>query len=269
MYCPKCGAQNPEDTRLCTACSWVLSSTSTVAAVPASDAKTSPIAITSLILGILSVFTCMLTALPAIICGIISLVKISGSGGQLKGKGLAIAGIATPAAALPIIALLMAIMMPALGKSKGIVQQKICESNLNQLSVAMFVYTHDYDDKFPPADQWCDLLISEVDVSPQIFNCKNTSLDSVSYGLNKNLNGLRIGDLPPDMVMIFEIAGGRNIAGGPEMLETQRHGGRGCNIAFADGHVEFVRVESIGQLKWGTPYKPDTEDEQSQQYPEY
>ena len=53
------------------------------------------------------------------------------------------------------------------------------------------------------------------------------------------------------------------------MLDTQRHGGRGCNVAFADGHVEFVRVHRIGQLKWLPPYKPDTEDEQSQQYPEY
>lgn len=62
--------------------------------------KTSGLAITSLILGIVSiplVFVCLgfLTALLAIIFGIIGLVVINGSNGMLKGKGMAITGIIT------------------------------------------------------------------------------------------------------------------------------------------------------------------------------
>jgi len=96
MYCPKCGTENPDDAQLCRFCSWVLTSISTIA--PSPDAKTSGLAITSLVLGILSIFTLFLTALPAIILGIISIFKIEKSAGQLKGKGLAIAGITVPSA---------------------------------------------------------------------------------------------------------------------------------------------------------------------------
>ncbi|MHC4656476.1 MAG: protein kinase domain-containing protein [Planctomycetota bacterium] len=58
--------------------------------------KTSRLAIASLVLAILSPFTCYITAIPAIIMGIVVLVKIPQSRGQLKGTGLAISAIALP-----------------------------------------------------------------------------------------------------------------------------------------------------------------------------
>jgi len=107
MYCQKCGTENPDDAKLCRACSWVLVST---AYAPRPDVKTSGLAITSLVLAILSPFACFFTALPAIIFGIIALVKISKSSGQLKGKGPAIAGITLPIIFLPIILALIFIL---------------------------------------------------------------------------------------------------------------------------------------------------------------
>jgi general secretion pathway protein G len=103
MYCPKCGTQNPDGAQLCRSCNGVLTSTSITA--ENQNAKTSRLAIASLVLGILSFFTFLLTALPAIILGIVALVKIGKSAGRLKGKGLAIAGICVPPAALIIIGL--------------------------------------------------------------------------------------------------------------------------------------------------------------------
>ena len=91
MRCPKCGSENPDDSQLCSSCSWVLTSTSTVAVRP--DAKTSGLAIASLVLAILSFLTLFITAIPAIILGIVGLVKIEKSAGRLKGKGFAAAGI--------------------------------------------------------------------------------------------------------------------------------------------------------------------------------
>ncbi len=265
MYCPKCGKENPEGAQLCIACSWVLTSTSTG---PSPDAKTSGLAITSFVLGILSIFTLFLTVLPAIICGIAGLVKISKSEGRLKGKGLAIAGMALPAAALPVIAILLAILMPALSKTKMLAQRLVCGANIRQLTSAIFIYANNYDDKFPTADQWCDLLISKADVPEKSFNCKSAPPGTFCYAINKNLDGLRMGDIHLDTVMLFEITGGRNIAGGAELLSTERHRGVGCNIAFVDGHVQFIRTENIGQLKWAAD-KHDIENEQSQPYPEY
>ena len=112
MFCPKCGVENQEDAKLCRSCSWVLTSVGPTA--PAPDAKTSALAVASLVLGILSFCTFFLTAPLAIILGIVGLFKIEKSQGKLKGRGIAIAGITLPGIALPVIAMLMAILMPAL-----------------------------------------------------------------------------------------------------------------------------------------------------------
>ena len=102
MYCPKCGALNPDSARLCSACGQIMA-----AAVPQAPAgpvmrpRTSGWAIAALVLGILSPFTCMLTTLPAVVAGIVALVKIGNSNGRLKGIGMAIAGIALPLSSCP------------------------------------------------------------------------------------------------------------------------------------------------------------------------
>ncbi|MHC4238767.1 MAG: DUF4190 domain-containing protein, partial [Planctomycetota bacterium] len=67
MFCPKCGTQNPDGAQLCRSCSWVLTSTSTTA--QNQYAKTSGLAIVALVLAVLSPFTCLLTVIPAVICG--------------------------------------------------------------------------------------------------------------------------------------------------------------------------------------------------------
>lgn len=247
MFCPKCGTENVDGRELCSSCSWVLSGG---ASQPVAGAKTSGLAIASLVLGILSIFTLFLTALPAVICGIIGLVKIGNSNGQLKGKGLAITGIAMPAAALPIIAMLLAILMPALGNVKHMAQRIVCATNLQGLSTAVQTYSLDYDDEFPTGQKWCDLLINEAEVSPMSFECKGLPREAFCYGFNSNLEGLSFYNVAADVVMMFEIEGGRNTTGGPELLYTGRHQDKGCNIAFVDGHVEFVRAADLPYLKW-------------------
>jgi general secretion pathway protein G len=54
------------------------------------------LAATSLTLGISSFF-CLgfLTAIPAMICGVMALIRISKSGGAMKGTGMAVAGLCT------------------------------------------------------------------------------------------------------------------------------------------------------------------------------
>ncbi len=74
MYCPKCGAENVDGVQFCQSCSGALNWSETPAV--AEPAKTSGLAIASLVCGILSVFTCFITAIPAIIMGIISLGSV-------------------------------------------------------------------------------------------------------------------------------------------------------------------------------------------------
>ena len=248
MFCPKCGAENADGAQLCMSCSWVLTSTSTHG--PCATAKTSGLAIASLVLGILSFFSCFITAIPAIILGVVGLLKTNRSAGQLKGTGLAIAGMALPAIAVPVIALLMAILMPALNNVKQLARRQICMTNMKGLGTAIMVYANGYDDKFPTANEWCDLLIEFADVDPRSFRCKPRATEAFSYGFNENLDGLGFDDASADTVMLFEIVGGRNVVGGPELLSTERHRNEGCNIVFADGHAQFVRTHQLGDLKW-------------------
>ena len=260
MYCPKCGTENPDNAQVCRACSWILTDAAKAASAPGS--RTSGLAIASLVLAILSPFTCILTAIPAIILGIVALVKINQSQGQLKGNGLAIAGIAVPVAALPIIAMLMGILMPALARVRQASFKMVCATNMSALSKAMLFYANDYDDNFPTPSNWCDLLIKCADVSPSTFCCKGASgcrgrccYKGVSdklccYAMNKNVQDLHARELPPDMVLLFETEPGWNQSGGPEILTTNNHQGEGCNVVFVDCHVQWIKKKDIDDLKW-------------------
>jgi prepilin-type processing-associated H-X9-DG protein len=34
------------------------------------------------------------------------------------------------------------------------------------------------------------------------------------------------------------------------LYRHNQHGRPGCNVGFADGHIEFVSAERIAELKW-------------------
>jgi hypothetical protein len=248
MYCPKCGTQNPDDSQSCNACGAVLTPAPPEPILP----KTSGLAIASLVLGIMSIFTCLLTAIPAIVLGIVGLVKINNSAGRLKGTGMAIAGIATPVVALPVVALLMGILMPALARVRQQAFRITCATNLSGLSKAMMLYANDYDDKYPTPEKWCDLLIEYCEVDPITFRCKGAQEGPSNYAFNENIAKLGA-STQGDIVLLFETHPGWNQVGGPEILTTDNHQGEGCNVAFVDMHVEFVRAGDIPDLKW----KPD------------
>ena len=247
MKCPKCGTENPDGAQLCRSCSWVLTSTATQA--PSAGAKTSGLAIAALVLGILSPFTCLITAIPAIILGIVALVKISKSAGQLKGNGFAIAGIALPVVLLPFIALLMGIMMPALARVRQIAFRTVCGANMRQIGILMTMYAEE-NNQYPATDRWCDLLLEHTEGSEKQFLCKGASEGRCNYAMNKNIEQFSSGDVPPDMVLLFETHPGWNQSGGPEILTTENHQDDGCNILFADGHVQFVKTRDLNDLKW-------------------
>lgn len=250
MYCPKCGTQNPDVAQLCSSCSAVL--TPPAAQQPLSPAKTSGLAIASLVLAILSPFTCFFTAIPAIILGIVAFVIISQNRGQLKGTGLAVTGIALPLVLVLVSALLMGMFMPALARTRQLAFRVHCGANMASLGRAMLIYTNDYDDKFPTQTKWCDLLIEHAGVNRSIFHCKASAAPphTCSYAINKNIENFNKGNTPPDMVVIFETQSGWNQVGGPELLSTDNHQGDGCNVLFADNTVRFIKARDIDKLKW-------------------
>jgi hypothetical protein len=106
MYCQKCGADNLENAAICQSCGGVF--------VYSKPIRTSGMAITSMILSV-SVFPLLgvfgIVWIIGLIFGIIALNRINKSGGQLKGKGFAIAGIATSAAGLAVLLTLIGVLL--------------------------------------------------------------------------------------------------------------------------------------------------------------
>jgi prepilin-type N-terminal cleavage/methylation domain-containing protein/prepilin-type processing-associated H-X9-DG protein len=51
---------------------------------------------------------------------------------------------------ISIIALLLAVMMPALSRARGLGQRVACQSNLRQLQTCWLMYAGDHDDTLPP-----------------------------------------------------------------------------------------------------------------------
>ncbi len=98
MKCPQCGTEFEEAIEQCFTCGWDFAEN------PADfKPRTSKLAIFSLVLGILCLFTLYLPLLAAVIVGVVALHKIRKSRGKLTGKRLAMAGILVPLLSLPIL----------------------------------------------------------------------------------------------------------------------------------------------------------------------
>jgi prepilin-type processing-associated H-X9-DG protein len=98
--------------------------------------------IASIVLGILSVFSCGITAIPAVILGIISLVQIEKSGGRLTGRAFGIVGIA-----VPVVVCCLIVWILALDRAHDLGRREICAANLRDLAMAWVIYSDDNDGK--------------------------------------------------------------------------------------------------------------------------
>ena len=126
--------------------------------------STSRMAVGGMVLGLLSLFCNLWTALPALVLGAIALWDIGRSEGRKKGKGLAITGIVT-AVVLPILAFLI---VQRVQEAAAKISSK---NNLMQIDLAL----HDYNDAMTalPSAALCDtngkpLLSWRVAILPYI-----------------------------------------------------------------------------------------------------
>jgi competence protein ComGC len=104
-------------------------------------APNTPLAVWSLVLGILSI-TCffLFSGIPAVICGHMARSRIKASNGALQGSGLALAGLITGylgiAMSFAVAALLMAIAIPNFSKARAVSQKAACTVNLRLIENA-------------------------------------------------------------------------------------------------------------------------------------
>lgn len=220
---------------------------------PSEAIKTSGLAIASLILGILGFCTFGLAGIAGLILGIVGLIAINKSAGQLKGGGLAVAGIIISAVSLftLFIALLMAIFMPALTQARDQGRTAVSLNNVKQLCLATLMYCDENEQRFPPCDNWPDALKSYYG-EPKILTSPHAPDAGRSYAMNAELNGRRRTDIsdPARTVLLFEARSGSTPAGGRELLQEKPYGLKGYVIGFVDGHVECVPPERLDELIW-------------------
>lgn len=141
---------------------------------PPSSPPRTGLAVTSLILGILSLLTCLapLTGVPAVICGHLARGRARRSPETFGGAGMALTGIITGYVSLALFGLVvcgliyyfaaMQQMMNGPGQNrlltnpvtavanlKGQSEEIVCGNNLKQIGLAFRIWAIDNDDKFP------------------------------------------------------------------------------------------------------------------------
>ena len=212
--------------------------------------KASSLAVASLVLGILGLFTCGATALVGLILGIIAMVKVSNSGGALRGRGIALAGIIVSGVFLLLVPVFAAMLLPALAAAHDKARAIMCANNEKQIAVAVMIYSSDHTNHFPPAATWCDAIKSTTG-SANVFKCPAVNSSSGGdYAFNAKLDGLDTAKINPQTVLIFESDAGWNASGGPELLASPRHRAKSVVVAFVDGHVEVVTPSRLNSLRW-------------------
>ncbi|HKW29710.1 MAG TPA: DUF4190 domain-containing protein [Verrucomicrobiae bacterium] len=220
----------------------------------ATPAKTSGMAITSLVLGILGIVTCGITVLLSapvgLILGIVAMNKIGKSSGQLRGKGLALAGVIMSSLTFLLIPIFAAMLLPALAAAKQKAQEINCINNEKQLALAVRIYSGDNTNHFPPAVKWCDAIKTSVG-SETVFKCPAAnSASRCGYAFNARLDDMDESKVDPQTVMIFESDGDWNAHGGPEQMIGKPRHAHLFVVALADGSVQDVPESRLGTLRW-------------------
>ena len=181
-----------------------------------------------------------------------------------------------------IIALLAALLLPALARAKQKGQQAACVDNLRQQALALFMYADDNGDILPPT-AYNDANGNEVDwptlldpylKSPKIHLCPNDLVSTNnSYGLNElgfvdltdpgvtTPNCLAGFHTPTVTVMLGDLgteddfaaprpdtfkmtAPGSDLNDDADARPVARHNQR-CALGFMDGHAEPMRLDQF------------------------
>lgn len=176
---------------------------------------------------------------------------------------------------IAIIAILAAMLLPALGRSRDIAKQIRCVSNLKQVHLALVNYGDTYGGRYwPPVHEswggakWDDVLRRVGDVKGycttenSIFRCPAAEKTTTwSYCYNASLspalatssgNPLEITQVKKPSKDIILADGSNwwtdswnfnNIAGGAYV--KYRHGANSASFVFVDGHTAMLKANEV------------------------
>jgi prepilin-type N-terminal cleavage/methylation domain-containing protein/prepilin-type processing-associated H-X9-DG protein len=185
---------------------------------------------------------------------------------------------------IAIIAILAAILFPVFARARENARRSSCQSNLKQMALAQMQYSQDYDEHLVPNavydnpqgltyGTWMYVLQPYIK-SVQIFTCTsvpnavysgrpNTTQNNTGYAYYGSLGKIALAAIDsPASVAMFADAG---VLPSPPyaandhyyMMNWDQSSGDngvppdaahfdGANIAFADGHVKWLKTSVIG-----------------------
>jgi hypothetical protein len=137
------------------------------------------LSITSLVLGILSILGCLfLTGIPAIITGHIAHARARRDPQTYGGASMALAGLImgyVGTLLVTVIAVLAALLLPALAKAKARAQTIQCVNNMKQVGLAARIWSSDHKEVFPP-----DFISMQNElVTPKVLVCPSDKSKTV------------------------------------------------------------------------------------------
>jgi prepilin-type N-terminal cleavage/methylation domain-containing protein/prepilin-type processing-associated H-X9-DG protein len=173
---------------------------------------------------------------------------------------------------IAIIAILAAMLLPALARAREQAKRANCISNLKQLGLTMHMYAQDYNEKFPFANSTAgrelNLLCPTFAMSARVFVCPSSSdiastttltsisltianYPNISYAYALNLNE---GTAADSCLMVDQSgwASAKNEAWlygmrtyPTTVVSLANHGADGVNALFVDGHVTWVPATGL------------------------
>lgn len=180
-----------------------------------------------------------LVALISLVLGIAGLIRIKRS--NSNGRVLAVLGIIVASvSATSMLIVWLRCCQEADKRSQ-------CAANFaRHIYIGLHCYSNDHFGKYPSPDKWCDSLEKTDYILRERLICPGDKQGPCSYAMNPNTEP----NSPNYFVLLFETKGGWNQFGGPEILTTDNHKGKGCNVLFNDGRIKFVKTEQLSELKW-------------------
>ncbi|GJM18265.1 MAG: hypothetical protein DHS20C14_04780 [Phycisphaeraceae bacterium] len=130
---------------------------------------------------------------------------------------------------IAIIALLIGILLPALGKARDTARDVLCKTNLRQVGTSLLMYSNDWDDRFPP-----------VIGGRYTYDAINNKENLVWYDENRigqylpNSEYTDVDPNQPDPVNPFASGRPKNptVAGGVMACPTHPEGGRSYTMNY-------------------------------------
>lgn len=128
--------------------------------------------------------------------------------------------------------------------SKDPLASRRCQSNLRQMALAFMQYTQDYDEVFPPANKWTDVL-KPYQKDDKFFHCPIVGQNSHGYAMNWKFSRQPIAAIesPANTVLLYEtniLARNQNGDGRDLVFRHMQNDQPGAQYAFADGHIAFL-----------------------------